>query len=170
MVAQCHPGHTGQPQALKGQASVEGCHPLPEANLERPARPLLLEEAPLQGRQSQHVRPRGQGRSPGQMWLRQGRASKSSGTTSQLWTDAVPRAGAYRPCPRARGPPPAHVAPCAQESPCARGWEHPPGHPAPPRPYTSPGLVAPSVAIPTLCRPGAPHSKPPVGPRLRPLP
>lgn len=46
MVAQCHPGHTGQPQALKGQASVEGCHPLPEANLERPARPLLLEEAP----------------------------------------------------------------------------------------------------------------------------
>lgn len=159
--------------AASGPERTGLCRRMPPAPGSQPGAarsPLLLEEAPLQGRQSQHVRPRGQGRSPGQMWLRQGRASKSSGTTSQLWTDAVPRAGAYRPCPRARGPPPAHVAPCAQESPCARGWEHPPGHPAPPCPYTSPGLVAPSVAIPTLCRPGAPHSKPPVGPRLRPLP
>lgn len=74
------------------------------------------------------------------MWLRQGRASKSSGTTSQLWTDAVPRACAYRPCPRARGPPPAHVAPCAQESPCAQGWEHPQATRSHPIPLWAPRL------------------------------
>lgn len=168
-MARCPPGHTGQPQALKGQSSVEECHLLLEANLERPARPLLLKEAP-EGDRADISCQEGKGRAPGRCGCnREGpaRALRQQASCGQM---PSPRQVLIALVLGPSRPLHAHVAPFAQESPHARGWGHPPGHPAPPCPSTSPGPMAPSTAIPTLCRFGAPHSQPPVGPHLRALP